>query len=233
MVNWKDPLVELASAHMVLWVAYLSAGIYVWEFIVTADFDWYCITRRRTLRWTLVPYLATRYACLVALASASYAGNVFHPIPNCTDWWRVVYAGACVSTSSVTLLLMIRVVAIAKHNRLIAVFLGCLWLGEIATLMYSVAKIEGFYVLPLLACGGAHTSVSRMNVLVSFFNHLACLTLVIGLLLRWRGEGLWRVLLSQVRDPRGTNHPSQCARRASFTSQSPSLRTLRYRSCYC
>ncbi|EJD35989.1 hypothetical protein AURDEDRAFT_174909 [Auricularia subglabra TFB-10046 SS5] len=214
MTNWNDPTLDRSIAHVVLWDVTFFSGLYVWEFVVTFEFDWECFTRKRPFRWTQVPYFGARYGPLWALINATYAMNVLSPSTHCTTIWRLIYVrcfvlvystlyrlvykvGAHVSVISASLLLIVRVVAISEHNRIVAAALGSLWLGEVGTAFLNLALVKGRYAPELLACAVGNTIMTRPTILIAFGIHFACLVLTIWLLLRRRGAGLWRLLLSR------------------------------------
>lgn len=197
MVNWDDPVVELRSAHIVLWFISALSGLYAWEMLVSFDFDWQCFTRQRPFRWTLVPYFIARYGVLWALTAAACAMNMLSPTEHCTAIWKLVYVGAHASVSSAALLLVIRAVAIADHSRIVMVVLGCLWLAQVGTAGINLAKVSGTYSPALLACAVENTVMTRPTIIAAFAVHLACLALILAFLARTRGLGLWRLLISQ------------------------------------
>ncbi|EJD37561.1 hypothetical protein AURDEDRAFT_173418 [Auricularia subglabra TFB-10046 SS5] len=107
MLDWKDPTIEFHN--VVLWVVSVITGIYIWECLVSFDFDWQLLTRRRPFRWTLVPYFIARYGVLWVFIVAACAMNMFSPTKHCTIIWRLIYIGAHASVASASLLLAIRV----------------------------------------------------------------------------------------------------------------------------
>lgn len=107
------------------------------------------------------------------------------------------------STLSVALLasiglLIIRVVAISGFSPSHIYFFAIYWLAEAGAMIYGITLVEGAYVPELLSCTPTHTSRTvRFAILMCFMLYIICLVRLAFSLLRTRGLGLWRVLLSQ------------------------------------
>ncbi|EJD35987.1 hypothetical protein AURDEDRAFT_174907 [Auricularia subglabra TFB-10046 SS5] len=95
-------------------------------------------------------------------------------------------------------LLIIRVVAVSGFNRYHIFFFALYWLAEVGIVIYGLTLLEGVYMPELMSCRPASTSRSeRLAVLTCFMLYLSCLACLAFSLLRSRGMGLWRLLLSQ------------------------------------
>ncbi|KZV98565.1 hypothetical protein EXIGLDRAFT_298753 [Exidia glandulosa HHB12029] len=197
MINWHDPAVELQVGHTALYLVNLCAGWYLWEFCVSFGFDWEHLMFRRPFRWTLIPYFGTRYACLLSVLVSMRISNVIYPINNCTTWWLIIMGTAHTAIALASLLLGLRVVALAQQKLLVGIFLGTLWLGVVGTLVHGAVLIEATYVPQLLACGVTRSEQTRVNFLATSIFDCICLILMFLLLQRARGSGLWKLLLSQ------------------------------------
>ncbi|KAF9530186.1 hypothetical protein CPB83DRAFT_810997 [Crepidotus variabilis] len=59
----------LLSVAVFMALLYIFAGIYIWELILSLDFEWDFIRGRRQFKWPLVAYFANRYLLLCSLIS--------------------------------------------------------------------------------------------------------------------------------------------------------------------
>lgn len=197
MVDWKAPDTQLFSGHVAASLTAISTGIYLWEFVISLDFDWLYLSRRSAFRWTLIPYFVARYLCAATFVLSIYGDNVFRPVAHCKLWAQFSYAGAHLAIAAATFLLVIRVIAVSERQRWVTIFLGSFWLVECGALVYAFVEIDGQYFAPLLACAPMDTVQSRLNMIISFSINFVCLTLVLFLLRQSRGKGLWDLLFSQ------------------------------------
>lgn len=51
-------------------------GLYLWELVVTLDFDWDYLSGKRRFKWPLIFYFCNRYFMLVALVGVITLLNV-------------------------------------------------------------------------------------------------------------------------------------------------------------
>ncbi|EJD37538.1 hypothetical protein AURDEDRAFT_116767 [Auricularia subglabra TFB-10046 SS5] len=180
-----------------MFISSTFSGIYLWEFSVSFHFDWAIFTRQQAFRWTLIPYFLARYTCLIALLALAIPSNMLGPIGDCKIWWQVLHVAASFALLASSLLLIIRVVAVAAFNRWIAGFFGVFWFTEAGTVLYGITLIDGVDVPPLLMCAPNNVSRSeRIGLLMCFALYLCCLSVLAFSLRRSRGLGVWRLLLS-------------------------------------
>ncbi|SJL13269.1 uncharacterized protein ARMOST_16709 [Armillaria ostoyae] len=108
MVNWRDattiaeqfrkylPL-ETQSLHLlvltvgVIKVTHFCAGIFLWEFLSTLDYEYTVYTGKRPFRWTLIIYLLTRYATMGAMLCYMIGFNDSNEF-DCVAWLKATYA---------------------------------------------------------------------------------------------------------------------------------------------
>ncbi|EJD51610.1 hypothetical protein AURDEDRAFT_111723 [Auricularia subglabra TFB-10046 SS5] len=140
MVNWQDPVTLLLCARAFEILTSICFGLYLWEFLVSFPFDWEHFTLRRPFRWTFCIYFLARYLILLGLIAGVRISNVLNPI-DCDTWNHLVYASAhgCFVFSS--LLLLMRVTAIAGRNMWLSLFLGTFYLGNVGTLVHGISLL--------------------------------------------------------------------------------------------
>ncbi|KAK0185538.1 hypothetical protein F5146DRAFT_937482 [Armillaria mellea] len=67
MVDWNSPE-ELAHDHASFSnIVHAMLGMYLWEIILSFEYDWHWISRAKPFRWPMIFYLCNRYFVLVAL----------------------------------------------------------------------------------------------------------------------------------------------------------------------
>ncbi|KZV98539.1 hypothetical protein EXIGLDRAFT_763392 [Exidia glandulosa HHB12029] len=196
MVNWKDPEVALETARIATVVVHVCAGWYIWEFLVSFGFDWEHITRRRPIRWTLIPYFGARYATLCMAIFITVITGV-QDTSNCATGWQVVYFCADLSMDMVSLLLVWRVIALWEQNIWISAALGLMWMAELAVPIHAIINIHPIYVEQLSTCSLIQPAFIRYSSLAPMTLDLCSCVLCFIALSRKRGAGLWKVLLSQ------------------------------------
>jgi len=198
MTDWQNPETLLLSARAFVLFCHVVFGIYLWEFLISLDFDWAFWTGKEKWRWTYVPYFLTRYTALAALILAVRITNALSPM-DCQPWAYAIYSLAHTSLGFASLLLLLRVVAVSGKNLLVMIFLGVFYLVNWAFLIRGItlAKGEAVYLATLQTCGVLHTRAHQTNVYITFGFDLACSVLLIVFLMRNRGSGLWRTLLTQ------------------------------------
>jgi hypothetical protein len=67
MPDWQSPA-ELATDYMIfIRLIHALTGIYVWELVVSFDFDWAVLTGKKKFRWPLAVYFTGRYLLLIGM----------------------------------------------------------------------------------------------------------------------------------------------------------------------
>lgn len=196
MVNWSDPTVLYLCARAFTLVVCCAFGVYIWEVLISLNFDIEHFTGKRPIRWTFIAYLLTRYLLLLGLIAGIRVTNVLSPI-DCVIWNRLVYSCAHGCFAFASLLLLLRVIAISENNKYIIGFLGLFYAINLGLLVHGVTLAHSIYVPTLFLCGATNTVASRVNVWTSFGFDLACLFIMLYMLLRQPGGGFWRFLVNQ------------------------------------
>ncbi|KAH9957060.1 hypothetical protein BGW80DRAFT_230996 [Lactifluus volemus] len=145
MVKFQDPNVILQEMRAVMELSHVFGGIFLWEFFTTLDFEWSVIRGNRPYRWTIWIYSLTRIATLVAIILDFVGLHLLTPI-NCQlevtfDFMFSYLALACAS-----LLLMLRVVAIWKRNKIILALAITVWTTNVAFLIQGVVRVHSVWI---------------------------------------------------------------------------------------
>ncbi|KAF9528712.1 hypothetical protein CPB83DRAFT_875912 [Crepidotus variabilis] len=80
MVDWLSPTEIAKDAKAFDRFMHALLGVYIWEWVVSIDFDWEYISGRRKFRWPMIFYFLNRYCLLFALVGIAIALNVTEEI---------------------------------------------------------------------------------------------------------------------------------------------------------
>ncbi|KAH7043890.1 hypothetical protein BKA62DRAFT_739828 [Auriculariales sp. MPI-PUGE-AT-0066] len=197
MVNWEDPHVLALSIRAYILFVHLVIGAYLWEYLLTLDFDWSIIRRRRKLNLGIILYLLPRYATLFVAFVAIRLTNAFKEI-DCTAWNYVQHGSAYVAVSLASALLYARVWALSDGHPLVVYGIGFLYVGNWAMVIYGTYFSYGQYVPQMYICAAVNLEPHRWNALYQLVFDLACLgTMLLVLIRMHHGGSLWRLLVQQ------------------------------------
>ncbi|PPQ65340.1 hypothetical protein CVT26_000055 [Gymnopilus dilepis] len=137
MVDWHSPA-EVAKDGVAFGrFMHCLLGVYIWEFVVSFDFDWQYITGKRTFRWPMVFYFLNRYCLLFALMGIAIALNVTEPV-NCQGLYTFnqCFGNAAIGLASINLSL--RTIAVWSRRWFIVVPLVLIILGHWSLLLHGI-----------------------------------------------------------------------------------------------
>ncbi|KAH9988669.1 hypothetical protein BJV77DRAFT_964279 [Russula vinacea] len=97
MVNLHDPVVTPQLWHVL-------AGIFIWEFITTLDYEWRVFRGRLPYRWTIWVYSVARVSCLMGVV-LNFVGMDVTSRLNCQSFF-------CLSLACASLLIVLRMYVI-------------------------------------------------------------------------------------------------------------------------
>ncbi|KAI0274127.1 hypothetical protein BGY98DRAFT_95476 [Russula aff. rugulosa BPL654] len=134
MVNFHDPVVIARESDKIDKFWSFVGGIFIWEFLITLDYEWSVIRGHRPYRWTIWVYSLTRVATLAAVALNMYSIDATAPI-NCqvTSDLQFIFAYLAFATSS--LLMVLRIIAIWNRKTIIVALATGVWGVNIAFLI--------------------------------------------------------------------------------------------------
>ncbi|KAI6021040.1 hypothetical protein EDC04DRAFT_3143986 [Pisolithus marmoratus] len=123
-------------------------GLYLWEFLLSFDFDWKVITRKHPFRWPLVFYFAGRYLMLAALIGIIISMDPPQAL-NCHSLvsFNQVAAGASLGLACINL--AIRTIAV-WHNKWITRLVILLIVGHWSLVLQNGLVITSW--TPDLGC---------------------------------------------------------------------------------
>ncbi|KAF8496138.1 hypothetical protein F5888DRAFT_1804280 [Russula emetica] len=154
MVNFHDPIVIAREYGEVYRFWGLMDGIFIWEFMITLDYEWSVIRGRRPYRWTIWIYSLIRVATLATVALNIFSLDATTRI-NCQvchairlrpyarfliAWFlkvaanlQFIFAYLALATSS--LLIVLRIIAIWDRKKVIVAFATGVWGINVAFLI--------------------------------------------------------------------------------------------------
>ncbi|KAI9435470.1 hypothetical protein H4582DRAFT_650693 [Lactarius indigo] len=179
-------------------LVHVFGGIYIWEWVSTAQFEWEVFTGRRRFRWSFVAYELCRTLCLASIITLIAGFNLTHHF-NCEAWFRALLAFSYFGIAFSSLLILLRGVAIWGRSLTVLVFTASIWLCNIGTATYSVMQGSVVWEPALNACFITQTARFRWGITVNFITDVVLLTVMFaGVLNKRNTTGLWRVLYLQV-----------------------------------
>ncbi|KAH9983584.1 hypothetical protein BJV77DRAFT_286076 [Russula vinacea] len=143
MVNrqhFHDPVVESKDsyARMKLWL--ILDGLFLWEFVTTLDFEWSIIQGRRRYRWTIWIYSLSRVAALASLITNLILFDL--DTYNCQFSWTFALVFAYLALVAASFLLVLRIVAIWKRNKVAVGIAGIVWINNCAFFIQGILRLH-------------------------------------------------------------------------------------------
>ncbi|KAH7097100.1 hypothetical protein BKA62DRAFT_662187 [Auriculariales sp. MPI-PUGE-AT-0066] len=180
-------------------IAYLSFGIAVWEFLISFDFDWEILRRKRRLTFGTILYLLCRYSNVFTACVFLVTTNASRTTP-CEIWIYIQYGAASCATNIATGLLYTRVWALSNGYPLAVWGIGLPYAGAWGVIVYSTYMTEGQYIAALSTCLSDNVEAHRIATIYQLAVDLVCLVAMIWLLIRMHRKGtssLWWFLMQQ------------------------------------
>jgi len=137
MVNWSSPAEIAHDALAFDRLIHALLGLYIWEWVVSLDFDWHYITGKKAYRWPMTFYFLNRYCLLAALIGIAVALNVTVEV-NCQALYTF---NQCLGNSAIGLAsinLSLRTMAVWSRQWFIVVPLVLIILGHWSLLLHGV-----------------------------------------------------------------------------------------------
>ncbi|KAH9962065.1 hypothetical protein BGW80DRAFT_868233 [Lactifluus volemus] len=148
MVPWHDPAVLEKEYLAVVKLDHVVAGIYIWETILTADFELEVLRRKKPYRWTIWLYLGTRYTTLLTfimyLVDSAIASDSRTKLP-CQLLGAIYYALTYASWEFASLLIALRVIAIWDRNKFVSSLAIAIWLVGLSLNICGAVQLRGVY----------------------------------------------------------------------------------------
>ncbi|KAF8261254.1 hypothetical protein EI94DRAFT_1746440 [Lactarius quietus] len=188
MVDFHNPAAIEEDFLAVVKFWHFLDGIFIWEFVVTLDYEWSVIRGHRPYRWTIWIYSLTRVFTLIAVIFHMVGLDSSSPI-NCQLWVIFLATFSYLAFAAASILIVIRIIAIWDRNRVaVAIAMGA-WSTNVAFLIHSVTILHSEWAPAQSVCGVLNTESSKLNVVsVLVSDVVLLLTMLVGLL-RMRRSG--------------------------------------------
>lgn len=176
---------------------HIFGGIYIWEWVTTAQFEWEVFTGRRRFRWSFLAYELCRTLCLASIIAVMIGFNLTHQF-NCEGWFRALLVFSYFAIAFSSLLILLRGVAIWGRSLGVLVFTALVWFCNIGFAIYSVTQGRIEWVPTVNSCFITQTTRFRWGITVNLITDLVLLSVMFaGVLSKRNTTGLWRVLYIQ------------------------------------
>lgn len=198
MTDWDSPTIILSEYFVYANTIHLLFGLYIWEVIMSLDFDYAILTRKRDFRPSFLLYFGARWFPLIVIFLEMLGQDVRYM--NCQLYvvfaYLLTYLGFLFASS----LIVLRIVAIWERDKIAMTIAGCTWLSNFVMCIYCVATVRAVWIAPLRICGISDVLKVRFSIISIISSEVVLLALVIVGLLRWRNRGkggLWKLLFTQ------------------------------------
>ncbi|KAI0279383.1 hypothetical protein BGY98DRAFT_1096206 [Russula aff. rugulosa BPL654] len=176
-------------------------GLYIWEFIITLDYEWRVIRGRLPCRWTTWVYSFARVAALVGAILCIVGIDITKPL-HCQLWMSFTAGLIYLSAVAASLLIVLRNIAIWNRNKVVMALSIAVWGIGTAFHINSAAQLRVVWNPALHSCDAVKTKSSILSFIPTIVSDLVLLLIMlVGLLiLRCHGGGaigLSRVLWKQ------------------------------------
>ncbi|KAI9458663.1 hypothetical protein BJY52DRAFT_417595 [Lactarius psammicola] len=178
-------------------VMHTFAGLYMWEYFTTLDFEWEVYTGRRQWRWSFLVYASARLLALACVIAGLVGFNLTREF-SCTFWLRCVLITAWFSACSASLLLVLRGIAIWGRQTWTVVTTGLAWLSGLAAALYAITRGQAQWSPQFRTCNVFHTTEYKWSIMINFIEDFILLAIMIwGVLRKRNATHLWNLLYLQ------------------------------------
>jgi len=198
MVNFREPVVIDSQAEVARKLWCVMDGIFIWEFMVTTNYEWSVIRGCRPYRWTIWIYSLSRVATLVLVALNIYSISVTTPI-NCQLAIGLQFGLAYLALVASSLLIVLRIIAIWNWDKIVVALATSIWVTNIAFLIQGVWRFRSSWDVKK-GCVFYLGSIRLSTVVAFAADTILLLIMLLGLYrLRRRGGlmGLGHLLWNQ------------------------------------
>jgi len=162
-------------------------GLYIWEFFTTLDYEWSVIRGRRPYRWTIWIYSLTRAGTFVVTILLFISLDFMTPTV-CQFVPMVYFTLAYLSFSAISLLIVLRIIAVWNKKKVISWFAVGLWLTNVAFLVQGVVRLR-FAWMSTQICVVLSIESLKLTLIVTLITNIVLLLIVLAGLLRLRCPG--------------------------------------------
>lgn len=189
---------ELETSARFVKLSHVCAGVYIWEFATTLDFEWEVYTGRRPWRWSFIVYVTTRVLALICFIISLVGFNLERAF-NCNAWLRFVLFTAWFAASSASLLLVLRGIAIWGRDTRVVILTVSFWLVNLGGAIYALTRGHVVWSPALKACAISGTKEFTLSITINFIEDFVLLSVMFfGVLHKRNATRLWNMLYFQA-----------------------------------
>jgi len=141
MVNFHDPAIILQDSLAVTKFWHVLAGLYIWEFVTTLDYEWSVIRGRRPYRWTIVIYSISRVACLMEVILTLISVDVTTQY-NCQVAVTFIFIFGYLAVAAASFLIVLRITAIWNKDKLAVAIATGVWVINLGFLIRNIVQVR-------------------------------------------------------------------------------------------
>ncbi|KAK0447334.1 hypothetical protein EV421DRAFT_195808 [Armillaria borealis] len=204
MVNWKDAATIAEQFLEFIEITHFCAGIFLWEFLSTLNYEYTVYTRKRPFRWTLIIYLLIRYATMGTILCYMINTTNISEQFDCMAWLKATYAFSYGSLALASALIGMRAIALWNRHWLVFSLNVIAWLVNLGFMIFSINGPSGISLNKIVrdpiskSCVALNTSENAINWVATFIADFVLLVSMLWGVLRTKNEGsLWRLLYHQ------------------------------------
>ncbi|KAI0043853.1 hypothetical protein FA95DRAFT_1574840 [Auriscalpium vulgare] len=195
MPDWKDPIIVAQDYLILAKIIHIVAGIAIWEFVVTCDFELAVLTGRRPYRWTIWIYVGCRVSLLVTLI----CGIIPLEYTKCRT-------SAYFAIGLASSMIVLRIIAIWDRNVYACGLAIAVWLGSFALNIRHVTLVHSVYNPVAGVCIPLDTVNNLANGIGIMVSDIGLLALMLAGILRHQPyvhmkllgrNSLWALLWNQ------------------------------------
>ncbi|KAF8473059.1 hypothetical protein DFH94DRAFT_149353 [Russula ochroleuca] len=191
MDNFHDSAIMASAQTQLPSVKFWHAigGLYFWEFFTTLDYEWRVIRGDLPYRWSIWIYSLTRVATLVGVIVCLATMDVTTPI-NCQPLVLFSIILFYLSASTASLLIVLRIIAIWKRNKVVVTLAITVWGISIAFHFQNVSQLRFAWDPTQQFCEPVRFESGLLNFIPTILSHtVLLLIMLVGLLKLRRRDG--------------------------------------------
>jgi len=137
MTNWHDPSVILVESVAFVKFVHVLAGLYIWEFVWSLDYECSIMTGRRKFRRTSPLYIGCRWFALLTVILELLDLNTSHGI-DCKVMVTLIFVFSFLMFLCSSSLVILRVWVLWEQSKVVLAIVSTTWLANTAIYIYSL-----------------------------------------------------------------------------------------------
>ncbi|KAJ8089625.1 hypothetical protein PM082_014883 [Marasmius tenuissimus] len=145
-IDWTSPETLAANEQAANRIMELFFGVYLWEWVISLDFDWAFVSGQQKFRWPMIVYFLGRYSLLALFITMRIERDPHRPTEcQALDTLMPTFGNTALAASALNL--AIRTMAVWQNNRVVGACLSVLLVGQFTLMIgFIQAHIRGIHV---------------------------------------------------------------------------------------